>query len=74
MYLIIEMIWEKEYKIAIESYRFVGPRMYMFLSDTYYLGNRDSGLEMHNEEQARRNSFSTYELAKKAVEELNEEE
>jgi len=64
LFIIIEMVFGKEYKIATRSYRVVGHAMYMLLADTYYLGS------IEKPGRARHNKYLSYEDAVKAVVEL----
>jgi hypothetical protein len=65
-YIIIELEMWKVYKIGMLSNRFIGPKMYMPLADTYYFGRSKNGYE-----HSRENKFATYEEAVKAIDELN---
>ena len=69
-FIIIEVEMFKEYKIAMLSYRSIGTIMYMFLADRYYLGE----MTQNNHNTVRVNKFTTYELAERAVKELNDDE
>jgi hypothetical protein len=67
MYIIVEMVFKGEYKIAVESFRGKTTPMYMTLADTYYLGEpMDNGPST-----VRTNSFSTIEDAETAIKELS---
>ena len=61
-YAIIETVFDEEYKIVIRS-RF-SEEVYMFLADTYYVGDS-------HKNTARINRFISYEAANKALVELN---
>lgn len=67
-YVIIETIYGEEYKIGVQSYRFVGSTTYMLLADTYYLGQIKENKSLIV--RTRTNRFATYDLAAKAIEEL----
>jgi len=62
-FIIIETIFGEEFKIGLLSNRFGPTTMYTLLADTYYLGDIIT--------VARNNKFESYELAVKAIEELN---
>lgn len=61
-YIIVETIFNKEYKLAIESHRFVGTTMYMLLADRFYIGI--------NDKLSYENKFASYEEAELMVQML----
>lgn len=67
-YVIIETVHEKEFRIAMLSYRYVsGIAMYMCLADRYYLGT-----EQYERERGpiHKNRFTKFADAEKAIQEI----
>lgn len=68
-FIIIETIFQKEYKIAVKSTRFVDRvPIYMLLAETYMLGSEEPF------GPAVENKFDTYEKARQAYEQLMKRE
>jgi putative hemolysin len=74
-YVIVETVFGAEYKIGMISHRFADPHvMYMLLADTYYVGDPNDANRMDyrylKKSHKRTNRFNSYELAVKALQEL----